>query len=145
MQAHSKVPLRLALGSAAFLAASAAGLHASAADGASRIISFWRVDCAPCLHELAILPTIAERHPAIAITLLVLKDDGRAAAAIERDLHPNLVLETFVGDEAALLARYGDPERALPFSVALAADGAVCARRFGILGTDIADRWAEEC
>jgi hypothetical protein len=115
------------------------------AEGASRIINFWRVDCAPCLHELAILPQIAARHPAIVITLLTLKDDGRAAQVIALDPHPNLQIESFAGDEADLLARYGNPERKLPFSVALDAAGKVCARRVGMLGTDIVDAWAAQC
>lgn len=116
------------------------------AGGASRIITFWRSDCAPCLHELAILPVIAERQPALSILVLVLKDDGTAAAAIARDAHPNLRLQHVkAGEEAVLFRQYGDTNQALPYSVAVAADGRLCGRHVGLLGIAIADQWALQC
>lgn len=136
---------RPTVAAALLLLALSAWPRPGAAGGADRIITFWRADCAPCLVELQTLPKIAAAHPDLQITLLVLQDDGRGAAALERDPNENLVLEAFDGDPEALFARYGNEKRALPYSVALTAEGTVCASHYGLLGTALVAAWVVSC
>lgn len=113
--------------------------------GSVEIVSLFRSDCVPCRHELNILPSIAERHPDLLVTLLVLYDDGlvaRQAGALRR---PNLRIRTAHGTAEEIMARYGDDKRALPFSAALDGTGSICARHYGPLGLDLSDRWSRQC
>ncbi len=48
-------------------------------------------------------------------------------------------------DGKEVLAAFGNEKLAMPFSVALHADGSICKRRYGILGTDIVKEWAKTC
>ena len=49
------------------------------------------------------------------------------------------------GDQAAILTRFGGPPPRLPLAVAFDAEGAVCARRTGLLGYDRLKAWARVC
>lgn len=117
----------------------------AAAGGAVTIEVFWRADCPPCRRELPILPRIAARHPDVAVVLVVLQDDGTPARAFAADPQPNLAIRRFEGNQARLLAGYGNGLLGLPFAVARDATGAVCATHYGVLGTDLADAWAASC
>lgn len=109
------------------------------------IVSLFRSDCAPCLHELTILPGIAERHPEFLVTLLVLYDDGRLARQADALRRPNLRIRTADGTAKEIMARYGDDRHALPFSVALDRARRVCGRHYGLLGLNLAEEWSKSC
>lgn len=109
------------------------------------IVSLFRSDCAPCRHELTILPRIAERHPDLLVTLLVLHDDGVVARQADALRRPNLRIRTAKGSAEEIMARYGNDRQALPFSVALDRSGQVCGRHYGLLGLNLADEWGKAC
>lgn len=157
----SCTPLRAAVTAALLLAVS--GPARSATDTASQttpprspaagvngpgraveIVVLFRSDCAPCRHELDILPHIAARYPDLALTLLVLQDDGMAARLGETGA-ANLRIRKADGAAEAIMARYGDARRGLPFSAALDATGRICARHYGLLGLDMVGRWRAAC
>lgn len=112
---------------------------------AVHIVVLFRSDCPPCRHELDILPNVAARYPDLAVTLVVLQDDGllaRKADALDID---NLDIRTVNGADREIMARYGDDRRGLPFTAAMDADGRICGRHYGLLGYDIVGRWRQAC
>lgn len=109
------------------------------------IVSLFRSDCAPCRRELTILPSIAERHPDLLVTLLVLYDDGVVARQADSLRRPNLRVRAADGTAQEIMLRYGNDRQALPFSVALDRAGRVCGRHYGLLGLDLAEEWSEAC
>lgn len=109
------------------------------------IVSLFRSDCAPCRHELTILPHIAERHPGLLVTLLVLYDDGLLARLADTLRRPNLRIRVAKGTAQEIMARYGNDKQALPFSVALDRTGRVCGRHYGLLGLDLVEEWGTTC
>lgn len=112
---------------------------------AVEIVVLFRSDCPPCRHELDILPGIAAHYPDLAVTLLVLLDDGLLAKKSEALNVSNLHIRSAEGAERETMARYGDDRRALPFSAALDAKGQVCGRHYGLLGLDMVGQWREAC
>jgi len=112
---------------------------------AVEIVILFRSDCAPCRHELNILPGIAAHYPKLAMTLLVLRDDGLLARKSEALHLSNLRIRDVEGTERETMARYGDDRRALPFSAALDAEGRICDRHYGLLGLDTVGKWREAC
>ncbi len=104
-----------------------------------QIVSLWRSDCAPCLHELALLPGLARAHPDVRFKIISLKGH------ITSDQWPPNLTTQYNADDETLFARYGDSRRALPFSVALNAQGGVCAQHEGILAEDTVNEWMNTC
>jgi thiol-disulfide isomerase/thioredoxin len=112
---------------------------------AVEIVILFRSDCAPCRHELDILPGIAAHYPDVTMTLLVLRDDGLLARKGEA-FHPsNLRIHNAEGADIQTMARYGNERHALPFSAALDAKGRICGRHYGLLGLDTIGQWREAC
>lgn len=109
------------------------------------IVILFRSDCAPCRHELDILPGIAAHYPDVAMTLLVLHDDGLSALKSEAFHLSNLRVQNAEGAEIQTMARYGDERRGLPFSAAIDAKGRICGRHYGLLGLDTVGQWREAC
>jgi len=113
--------------------------------GKPLLISFWRSDCAPCLHEMKVLPTIAQHHPGLSVALISLHDEVHTREylpAMPANIHP-LVAQT---DGRELLTAFGnDRMLALPYSVMLNAKGAVCGKHYGILTPDKVNAWWKQC
>jgi hypothetical protein len=112
---------------------------------AVEIVVLFRSDCAPCRHELDILPGIAAHFPDLLVTLLVLRDDGLLARQGDGLPAANLRIRKAEGQDLEMMARYGDDRRALPFSAALDAKGRICGRHFGLLGLKTVGQWREAC
>ncbi len=103
----------------------------------ARLVVFWRSDCAPCAQEMRVLPVIAAEHPDMAIALVAL--DGGAPPPMPANV------EVMRGEGLAMMRRFGNDRRALPYSVMLHGDGSVCARHYGVLGTDSVSEWVKSC
>ncbi len=109
------------------------------------VLIFWRADCAPCLIELRqATDYLAAAGPGR--VLFVGLQDGAAlrTAAVKAGLPMAQVARTSEAPEAVLTAFGGAPPT-LPLAVALDRNGAVCARRKGLLGTDLMRQWMLTC
>ncbi|MDB5460273.1 MAG: thioredoxin-family protein [Caulobacteraceae bacterium] len=111
----------------------------------ARVLMLWRADCGPCLIELkhmAALQAAAGPADLIAVAL----DDPHVAQAKLADLglRPRRLWYA-LGSNAVVLNLLGGPPPRLPLSVAVDPRGDICARRTGLLGTDIVRQWVARC
>jgi hypothetical protein len=114
------------------------------ADGQPQLLLFWRGDCAPCRHEMDALPDLLAAAPDAAVKIVSLED----VKSTQRDLPhlPARVSVEYMSPETAhKLAFMANTAGALPFSIMLHADGTVCARQLGILGTLTLQHWSKQC
>lgn len=127
------------------LANGATGTLSAAAQNAPAVVMFWRSDCSLCMTELTHIRALeAAAAPGRFITV-ALEDPVRAAATSQRlELTPphSFVAE---GDPAQALAAVSQGGQRLPYAIALDAQGRVCARRLGLLGTDRIKSWIKTC
>lgn len=108
------------------------------------VIVVWMESCAPCMEELRHLREIADRTPGWDFVTLALDapEAARAALPAEAAFAKAWVAEGKPGD---VLARLNPPLGALPMTIALSPRGRVCARRVGLLGSDIINGWTQQC
>ena len=113
--------------------------------GKPLLVSFWRSDCAPCLHEMEVLPIIAKQHQNLSVALISLQNVAHTRAhlpAMPANIHP-LVAQA---DGRELLTAFGnDRMLALPYSVMLDAKGAVCGKHYGIITPEKINAWWKQC
>jgi len=108
------------------------------------VVVVWMESCAPCMEELRHLREIADRTPGWDFVTLALDApaDARVALPAEAAFAEAWVAEGKPGD---VLARLNPPLGALPMTIALSPRGRVCARRVGLLGSDIINGWTAQC
>ena len=108
------------------------------------VVVVWMESCAPCVAELRHLREIADRAPGWDFVTLALDAPkaARAALPVEATFAKAWVAE---GKPSDVLARLNPPLAALPMTIALSPQGRVCARRVGLLGSDIINGWTEQC
>jgi hypothetical protein len=108
------------------------------------VVVVWMESCAPCMEELRHLREIADRAPGWDFVTLALDapETARAALPVEAAFAKAWVAEGKPGD---VLARLNPPLGALPMTIALSPRGRVCARRVGLLGSDIINGWTAQC
>lgn len=96
------------------------------------LVGFRSVDCPHCLVGMATIRDFAQQHPHWRV-LMVNTDTPqrlrRRAVSVEA---PGTGLRV-PGDPRALLRRYGNPDGALPYAIAVDADGLLCSRARGEL------------
>lgn len=108
------------------------------------VVVVWMASCAPCMEELRHLREIADRTPGWEFVTLALDapEKARGALPVEAAFAKAWVAEGKPGD---VLARLNPPLGALPMTIALSPRGRVCARRVGLLGSDIINGWTQQC
>jgi hypothetical protein len=108
------------------------------------VVVVWMESCAPCVEELRHLREIADRTPGWSYVTLALDapDIARAALSGEAEFATAWVAD---GKPAEVLARLNPELAALPMTIALSPTGRVCARRVGLLGSDIINGWTAQC
>jgi len=108
------------------------------------VVVVWMESCAPCMEELRHLREIADRTPGWDFVTLALDgpDAARAALPAEAAFAKAWVAEGKPGD---VLARLNPALGALPMTIALSPQGRVCARRVGLLGSDVINGWTAQC
>jgi hypothetical protein len=96
------------------------------------------------MEELRHLREIADRTPGWDFVTLALDapETARAALPVEAAFAKAWVAEGKPGD---VLARLNPALGALPMTIALSPQGRVCARRVGLLGSDIINGWTVQC
>lgn len=123
---------------------SGARVHPERLPPRPHVVVVWMESCAPCMEELRHLREIADRTPGWDFVTLALDApaDARAALPVEATFAKAWVAE---GKPADVLARLNPPLGALPMTIALSSRGRVCARRVGLLGSDIINGWTQQC
>jgi len=112
--------------------------------GAPVVVVVWKASCAPCLAELRHLDQVAARAPKWRFVTLALDDRRTAVQMLPRNAR---VADAWVArDEATVVLKALNPAQpALPLTVALDRSGRICARRVGLLGSDLLRAWSTKC
>jgi hypothetical protein len=120
-------------------------LSPAALKGRPHVLLLWRSDCGPCLLELQHLRAFEDAAPPGALVLLALDPPERAQDKLQgMGVRPDRLWYA-LDDNARVLSALGGPPPRLPLTVAVDAGGRVCARRTGLLGTDIVKQWVAQC
>jgi len=100
--------------------------------GKPLLLNFWATWCAPCREEIPLFIESRRRHAATGLEIVGVAIDQKADA---QDFvakfgvpYPILLADDTTLD---LMARYGNPTGALPYSVILRADGSIAHRKIG--------------
>lgn len=99
---------------------------------APTLVAFWSVDCPHCLLGMETLRDFARQHPQWRVLMVNTDPPQRLrlqAAAVEP---PGTGLRV-AGNPRALLRRYGNADGALPYAIAVDAEGLLCSRARGEL------------
>lgn len=97
------------------------------------VVNFWRVDCPPCLTEMPHLAAWARNGKARVVTIALHRptETLSARSAVLDALRPPVLALRGPSDPRGLLARFGNPAGALPFTVVLDTQRLPCARHIG--------------
>jgi len=111
--------------------------------GKLRLVNFWAAWCGPCREEMPLLDRTQERYAAKGLQTIGIAVDN--AAAIREFLdrvpvrYPILVDDPSKGEDLA--GTFGDDRGVLPYTVLIAPDGRVLARRFGNFTEETLEAW----
>ncbi len=113
--------------------------------GHSLLIAFWSPDCAPCLREMEALPALSRENPDLPILLVCLKTReacGMKGIPAFSNVHFLISREL----PQTLFAAFGNTRAlALPYSVMLNAQHAICGTHYGMLAPQTVDTWKKQC
>ncbi len=111
------------------------------------VVTFWRSDCPPCLRELPLIGRFARQGSARVVAVAVQKPAETLAApeAVLEALLPPVVALNGPSEPRGLLARFGNPTGALPYTVVLDARRIPCARHAGEIHADWLARAIKAC
>lgn len=112
------------------------------------VVNFWRSDCPACLRELPVLDALARRTDVIRVATIALERQSAsltAPPAIRALLAPPLLSLYAPGAADGLLARFGNPGGALPYTIVLDRQRRPCARRLGELDAAWLNRAVDLC
>lgn len=105
------------------------------------VINFWRSDCPPCLREMPMLAQLARQDKSrfVAIALQRPHETAAAPAGVLDALQPPLQALHGPTEPRGILARFGNPAGALPYTVVLDTQRRACARQIG----EVTPRWLD--
>lgn len=109
-----------------------------------RVLMLWRADCGPCLLELGNLKALEAGARPVDLVLVALDPPAVARDKLKAMGVTPARQWYALGDNAAVLSALGGPPPRLPLAVAID-HGRVCAKRIGLLGSDIVKQWARTC
>lgn len=107
---------------------------ASPARGRPLIVNFWARWCGPCKVEIPELVALHARQSGVDVIGIALENEGTAVRDFAKayDMDYALLLARD-GSGLDLMRALGNPQAGLPFTVAIDRQGAVVARRLGVL------------
>lgn len=99
------------------------------------LINFWRSDCPPCVREMPLLSELARSGKVRVITVALQRpyETAAAPATISDALKPPLLSLHGPSEARGLLARFGNPQGALPHTVLLDPERRPCGQHTGEL------------
>lgn len=109
-----------------------------------RVLMLWRADCGPCLLELGNLKALEAGARPVDLVLVALDPPAVARDKLKAMGVTPARQWYALDDNAAVLTALGGPPPRLPLAVAMDR-GRICAKRIGLLGTDIVKQWARTC
>jgi len=111
------------------------------------VVNFWRSDCPPCVREMPLLGRLARQGQLRVVTVAVQKPAETLAAptAVLEAIMPPVVALNGPTDPRGLLARFGNPTGALPYTVVLDASRKPCAGHAGEVHADWLARAVKAC
>ncbi|WP_375381877.1 TlpA family protein disulfide reductase [uncultured Sphingomonas sp.] len=109
------------------------------------VVVLWASWCAACKAELARLPQLATAAAPLPVKTLALDSPDRALALLRQRGQPTANAYADDRPPRTVLDQWGGPGTALPIAVALDAQGRICGRKLGLLGTDQLHDWAARC
>lgn len=136
--------------------AAGAGLDFELSDGArfvrladlpaqATVVSFWRVDCPPCLKDLPVLAEWA-RGGAQVVTVALHRPAQNRHPLVAPVLASSPLIALFAPTKpAGLLARFGNSQGVLPYTVLLDSQRRLCAQRTGLLDPAWLAEQGERC
>lgn len=117
----------------------------AASVGKPTLLMLWRADCAPCLIELKNLASLEAAAGDARLLVVALDSPDVAKATLRRlGVQPRAAWRSLEAPDTVLLALNEPPAR-LPLTVALDGSGSICARRVGLLGTELVAQWVQQC
>lgn len=95
--------------------------------GRAVVLNFWASTCLPCVRELPILNAYAARQPQFPVIGIAIDAQQAAQTFLRRypASYPQLQAPP------ALLSRFGNQIKGLPYTVVLTSEHRICARRLG--------------
>ena len=102
-----------------------------AVDAPLRLVNFWATWCPPCREEIPLLVQTQNHYRARGLQIIGIAVD-QVEAVGEFGALMGINYHSWIADDPfALMQRYGNNDGALPYSVLLARDGTVLARKLG--------------
>jgi thiol-disulfide isomerase/thioredoxin len=111
------------------------------------VVNFWRSDCPPCVREMPLIGRFARQGKARVVAVAVQKPAETLAApeAVLEAIAPPVLALNGPNEPRGLLARFGNPSGALPYTVVLDARRIPCARHAGEIHADWLERAIKAC
>ena len=113
--------------------------------GQPSAVLVWKSDCAPCIVELMHLNEIAAGAPRWRIVTLALDEAQTARRALPPQARVAAGSWYTSAPPAQVLATLNSAQPILPLTIAVNTHGEICARRVGLLGSDVLNGWSEQC
>ncbi|MGH8482375.1 MAG: TlpA family protein disulfide reductase [Nevskiaceae bacterium] len=109
------------------------------------LLNFWATWCTPCLKEIPLLVETQRQHGPRGLQVVgIAMDEAEPVTAFAQRLQMNYPIMVGQAEIAAAMDELGDPLGAFPFSVLVAPDGRILARRSGELSREEIVEWLEE-
>ena len=110
-----------------------------------KLVLLWRADCVPCMAEMNIISKYSLSNPNLPIVIISLNGAKDARAKLPTEFSRNTSVLVSQNKTEEIFKTFGNVNNSLPFSVFLRKDGSICQKHYGIIGTNLINKWKEQC